>query len=49
VEDLLGFYDFYRTGAGDAISDAVATITGQPGRRFHEFALDYRSAFTGAQ
>jgi uncharacterized protein YbjT (DUF2867 family) len=28
IEDLLGFYDFYSTGAGAAVSDAVARITG---------------------
>jgi len=49
VDDLLGFYDFYSTGAGAIISDAVAIITGHPGRRFREFAHDYRSAFTGVQ
>jgi uncharacterized protein YbjT (DUF2867 family) len=49
VEDLLGFYDFYSTGAGAEISDAVTRITGQPSRRFHQFAQDYRSAFTGVQ
>jgi uncharacterized protein YbjT (DUF2867 family) len=46
VEDLLGFYDFYSTGASAAVSDAVARTTGQPGSRFHQFAQDYRSAFT---
>ena len=46
VDDLLGFYAFYSTGAGAAVSDAVARITGQPGRRFHQFAQDYRSAFS---
>jgi uncharacterized protein YbjT (DUF2867 family) len=47
IEDLLGFYDFYSTGAGAAVSDVVARTTGHPGRRFHQFARDYRSAFTG--
>jgi uncharacterized protein YbjT (DUF2867 family) len=49
VEDLLGFYDFYSTGAGAPVSDVVARITRQPGRRFRQFAQDYRSAFTGLQ
>jgi uncharacterized protein YbjT (DUF2867 family) len=47
VEDLLGFYDFYSTGAGAEVSDVVARTTEQPGRRFYQFAQDYRSAFTG--
>jgi uncharacterized protein YbjT (DUF2867 family) len=49
IEDLLGFYDFYSTGAGAAVSDVVARITGQQGRSFSQFAQDYRSAFTRAQ
>jgi uncharacterized protein YbjT (DUF2867 family) len=49
VEDLLGFYDFYSSGAGAAVSDVVVRITGQPGRSFRQFAHDYGSAFTGAQ
>jgi uncharacterized protein YbjT (DUF2867 family) len=49
VEDLLGFYDFYSTGAGAPVSDVVAGITRQPGRRFREFVQDYRSALTGLQ
>jgi hypothetical protein len=49
VEDLLGFYDFYSTGAGAPVSDVVARITRQPGRRFRQFAQDYRSAFTVLQ
>jgi uncharacterized protein YbjT (DUF2867 family) len=49
VEDLLGFYDFYSTGAGAPVSDVVARITRQPGRRFRQFVQDYRSAFTGLQ
>jgi uncharacterized protein YbjT (DUF2867 family) len=47
VEDLLGFYDFYSTGAGAVVSDAVRRIGGQPGRSFHQFVQDYRAAFTG--
>jgi uncharacterized protein YbjT (DUF2867 family) len=47
IEDLLGFYDFYSTGAGAAVSDVVARTTRHPGRRFHQFAQDYQSAFTG--
>jgi uncharacterized protein YbjT (DUF2867 family) len=49
VEDLLGFYDFYSTGAGAPVSDVVARITRQPGRRFRQFVQDYRSALTGFQ
>jgi uncharacterized protein YbjT (DUF2867 family) len=49
VEDLLGFYDFYSTGAGAPVSDVVARITRQPGRRFRQFVQDYRSALTGLQ
>jgi uncharacterized protein YbjT (DUF2867 family) len=49
IEDLLGFYDFYSTGAGAAVSDVVARITGQQGRTFSQFAQDNRSAFTGPQ
>jgi uncharacterized protein YbjT (DUF2867 family) len=49
VEDLLGFYDFYSTGAGAPLSDVVARITRQPGRRFRQFVQDYRSEFTGLQ
>jgi uncharacterized protein YbjT (DUF2867 family) len=47
IEDLLGFYDFYSTGAGATVSDVVARTTRHPGRRFHQFAQDYQSAFTG--
>jgi uncharacterized protein YbjT (DUF2867 family) len=49
VEDLLGFYDFYSTGAGAAVSDVVARSTGHPGRSFRQFAHDYRSAFRKAK
>jgi uncharacterized protein YbjT (DUF2867 family) len=49
VEDLLGFYDFYSSGAGAAVSDVVARTTGQPGRRFDQFVQDHRSTFTGVQ
>ena len=49
VEDLLGFYGFYSTGAGAAVSDVVARFTGQPGRTFRQFAEDYRSDFLGRQ
>jgi uncharacterized protein YbjT (DUF2867 family) len=49
VEDLLGFYEFYSTGAGAAVSDVVARITGRPARSFRQFAEDYGSAFGKAQ
>jgi hypothetical protein len=29
------------------VSDVVARTTRHPGRRFHQFAQDYQSAFTG--
>jgi uncharacterized protein YbjT (DUF2867 family) len=48
VDDLLGFYAYYRSGAGALVSDAVRRITGRPPRRFSDFARDYRSMFTGA-
>jgi uncharacterized protein YbjT (DUF2867 family) len=43
VDDLLGFYALYGTGAGAAVSDAVAKITGTRGRTFREFAEDFRA------
>jgi uncharacterized protein YbjT (DUF2867 family) len=43
VDDLLGFYALYSTGAGAAVSDAVAKITGTRGRTFREFAEDFRA------
>lgn len=49
VEDLIGFYAFYSTGTGAKVSDAVARITGQPGRTFRQFAEDYRSVFLGSE
>jgi uncharacterized protein YbjT (DUF2867 family) len=48
VDDLLGFYAFYRTAAGAVVSDAVARLTAQPGRSFLQFAQDYQLAFAGA-
>jgi hypothetical protein len=45
ADDLIGFYDFYSSGAGAAVSDAVTRLTGGPGRRFSAFANDYRSHF----
>jgi uncharacterized protein YbjT (DUF2867 family) len=47
VDDLLGFYALYSTSAGAAVSNEVATITGQPGRTFREFAEDCRCVFLG--
>jgi len=45
VEDMLGFYAFYATGAGAVVSDVVPRIVGQPGRSFREFVEDYRETF----
>jgi uncharacterized protein YbjT (DUF2867 family) len=45
VEDMLGFYAFYATGAGAIVSDVVPRIAGQPGRSFREFVEDYRDTF----
>jgi uncharacterized protein YbjT (DUF2867 family) len=49
VEDLLGFYAFYSTGAGAVVTDVVARLTKQPGRRFREFAQDYECVFAGGK
>jgi uncharacterized protein YbjT (DUF2867 family) len=45
VEDMLGIYAFYATGAGAVVSDVVPRIVGQPGRSFREFVEDYRETF----
>ena len=45
ADDLIGFYDFYSSGAGAAVSDAVMRLTGESGHRFSAFANDYRSHF----
>jgi uncharacterized protein YbjT (DUF2867 family) len=45
VDDLLGFYAFYSTGAGSAVTDTVARLTRHPGRQFRDFVKDYRAAF----
>jgi uncharacterized protein YbjT (DUF2867 family) len=45
VEDMLGFYAFYATGAGAYVSDVVPRIAGRPGRRFRSFIEDHRAAF----
>jgi uncharacterized protein YbjT (DUF2867 family) len=45
VEDMLGFYAFYATGAGAVVSDVVPRIVGQPGRSFRAFVEDYRDTF----
>ena len=37
VDDLLGFYAFYGSGAGSAVSDAARRLTGHPGRRLRDF------------
>jgi uncharacterized protein YbjT (DUF2867 family) len=49
VDDLVGFYGFYSTGAGAAVRDVVPRITGQRGRSFRQFVHDYRSSFTGTR
>jgi uncharacterized protein YbjT (DUF2867 family) len=45
VEDMLGFYAFYATGAGAVVSDVVPRIVGRLGRSFREFVEDYRESF----
>jgi hypothetical protein len=45
VEDMLGFYAFYATGAGAVVSDVVPRIVGRRGRSFREFVEDYRESF----
>jgi uncharacterized protein YbjT (DUF2867 family) len=45
VQDMLGFYAFYATGAGVHVSDVVPRIVGRPGRRFRQFVEDHRAAF----
>jgi hypothetical protein len=45
VDDLLGFYALYSTGAGALVSDVVARITGLPGRTFLQFAAEFRASF----
>ena len=42
VEDMLGFYEFYATGAGAVVSDVVPRLVGQPGRTFRQFVEDHR-------
>jgi uncharacterized protein YbjT (DUF2867 family) len=45
VDDLLGFYAWYSTGASAAVSDVVRTIAGRPGRSFSQFVEAHRSDF----
>jgi uncharacterized protein YbjT (DUF2867 family) len=45
VQDMLGFYAFYSTGAGAYVSDVVPRIVGRPGRRFRQFVEDHRAIF----
>jgi uncharacterized protein YbjT (DUF2867 family) len=47
VDDLLGFYALYSTGAGALVSDVVPRITGLPGRTFIQFAEEFRASFLG--
>lgn len=48
VDDLLGFYAFYSSGAGAAVTDTVVRLTGGPGRHFRDFAHRHRSRFMAA-
>jgi uncharacterized protein YbjT (DUF2867 family) len=48
VEDMLGFYAFYATGAGAYVSDVVPRIVGRPGRHFRQFVEDHRVTFDGS-
>ena len=45
VQDMLGFYAFYATGAGAYVSDVVPRLVGRPGRRFRKFVEDHRATF----
>ena len=45
ADDLIGFYGFYSSGAGAAVSGAVTRLTGGPGRAFTAFVHDHRSHF----
>jgi uncharacterized protein YbjT (DUF2867 family) len=48
IEDLLGFYAFYSTGAGASVCDVLPRLAKQPGRSFMRFVHDHRSVFAGA-
>jgi uncharacterized protein YbjT (DUF2867 family) len=48
VDDLLGFYAWYGSGAGAAVSNAVPQLTGKPGRTFRDFAEAHRLQFLAA-
>ncbi len=45
VDDLIGFYRDYSSGAGAAVSDTVMRLTGRPGRTLRQFAEDHRAQF----
>ncbi|WP_280154389.1 NAD(P)H-binding protein [Piscinibacter sp. XHJ-5] len=45
VDDLIGFYDFYSSGAGAVVSDVVPRLTGRSGHAFAAFARHHRSRF----
>jgi len=45
VDDLLGFYGWYGSGAGAAVSDVTARLTGRPGRTFRQFAAEHQAQF----
>ena len=46
--DLMTLNEMWANGVGLEVSQAVPSITGRPGRTFHEFARDYAAAFRGA-
>lgn len=48
VDDLLGFYAFYSTGAAATVSDVVARLAIESSRSFSQFIHDYRFTFTAA-
>jgi uncharacterized protein YbjT (DUF2867 family) len=48
VDDLLGFYAWYSTGASAAVSDVVQTMAGRAGRSFSQFVAEHRSGFLKA-
>jgi hypothetical protein len=45
ADGLVEDYDHYKRGGAEAVSSAVASITGHPSRTFSQFARDYRDAF----
>ena len=45
AEFLLVILGFFKAGYSERTTDAVLKITGQPPRRFEEYARDYRAAW----